>query len=94
VNFREIEVFRYRCPKGICRSILDQKESSLALYLSHKDIQMKNESHHLKHNRIINVTTQSIDIKENSRGGEFMYDIFNTLLRTCVNSTMYPPAQQ
>jgi hypothetical protein len=29
-------------------------------------------------------------IKENSGGGEFKYDIFDILLRTFVNTTMYP----
>jgi hypothetical protein len=33
-------------------------------------------------------------IKENGRGDEFKYDIFN-ILRTFANATMYsPPAQQ
>jgi hypothetical protein len=31
-------------------------------------------------------------IKENSRGVEFMYDIF--FVRTCVNATMYPHPSQ
>jgi predicted nucleotidyltransferase len=29
-------------------------------------------------------------IKENSGGGKFKYDIFDILLRTIVNATMYP----
>jgi hypothetical protein len=34
-------------------------------------------------------------IKENGGGGgEFKYDIFDTLLRTFVNVTMYPHAAQ
>jgi hypothetical protein len=28
--------------------------------------------------------------KENDVGSEFMYDIFDTFLRTFVNATMYP----
>jgi hypothetical protein len=34
-------------------------------------------------------------LKENDEGGEFKYDVFDTLLRTFVNATMYlHPAQQ
>jgi hypothetical protein len=31
-----------------------------------------------------------LGLKENGRGGEFMYDIFGTLLRTCANAIVYP----
>jgi hypothetical protein len=35
------------------------------------------------------------EMKESSGGGEFKYDIFDTLLRTSVNTPMYlHPAQQ
>jgi hypothetical protein len=33
-------------------------------------------------------------LKENGRGGEFMYDIWY-IVRTCVTATLYPhPSQQ
>jgi hypothetical protein len=35
------------------------------------------------------------DIKENGGGGKFKSDIFDNIVRTSVNATMYPhPAQQ
>lgn len=53
---------RYRRPEGIGRSVLDHKQSLLALHLSNKDIQIKNVKRHLKcSNRIRKCHTLSCD---------------------------------